>query len=302
MKILITGYKGFIGSNFWKYYTEQGGNQLFGMDIKDGPALENDCRTFFRNDTSTDWDLVIHAAAIVGGRAFIEGEPLSVATDLSIDSEMFNWALKVKPKHVLYFSSSAAYPIRLQTKKHFLKESEIDIQDMRSADFTYGWCKLSGEYLASFARKAGVNVHVVRPFGGYGETQDMTYPFPSIVERTKRGDDPCEVWGTGKQTRDFIHIDDLIAAMVIMIERDIPGPVNLGTGRPMSFNKLAKLMYKVAGKKIPKIKNEIGKPMGVFYRVADTTEMAKFYIPKITLEEGIRRSLEHQRNYPIENQ
>ena len=106
MKILITGHKGFVGRNFVKALPD---SEITGIDLKDG----NDCRDFFKTNTD-QFDLVIHLAAIVGGRATIEGEPLSVATDLSIDAEFFNWVQRTKPINTVYFSSSAAYPIVLQ--------------------------------------------------------------------------------------------------------------------------------------------------------------------------------------------
>ena len=96
-----------------------------GVDIKDG----NDCRDFFKV-CDDKFDLIVHLAAIVGGRETIENDPLSVATDLSIDAEFFNWAVRTKQKKVIYFSSSAAYPISLQAKgtKNKLKETNRAIR------------------------------------------------------------------------------------------------------------------------------------------------------------------------------
>ena len=115
MNILITGHKGFVGRNFLKKYSTEE-NNVYGIDIKDG----NDARDFFRTNNDT-LDLVIHLAAVVGGRQTIENSPLSVAVDLSIDSEFFSWCVRNKPKHVVYFSSSAAYPIEYQTKNSQIK-------------------------------------------------------------------------------------------------------------------------------------------------------------------------------------
>ncbi|HMP32339.1 MAG TPA: NAD-dependent epimerase/dehydratase family protein, partial [Saprospiraceae bacterium] len=93
---------------------------------------------------------VFHFAAIVGGRAKIDGDPLLVARDLSIDAEFFFWITRQKPERVLYPSSSAAYPINLQTEGGAiaLKESDINFNDMGQPDMTYGWTKLTGEFLA----------------------------------------------------------------------------------------------------------------------------------------------------------
>ena len=142
MKILITGHKGFVGRNFIKALPD---SDITGIDLKDG----NDCRDFFKTNTE-QFDLVIHLAAIVGGRATIEGEPLSVATDLSIDAEFFNWVQRTKPINTVYFSSSAAYPIDLQNSHRLLRlaEHDLNLDGVRNPDLTYGWAKLTGEYLA----------------------------------------------------------------------------------------------------------------------------------------------------------
>ena len=60
---------------------------------------------------------MLHLAASVGGREVIENNPLAVASDLTIDSNFWQWCLTAKPKKILYFSSSASYPLNLQKKK-----------------------------------------------------------------------------------------------------------------------------------------------------------------------------------------
>jgi nucleoside-diphosphate-sugar epimerase len=123
---------------------------------------------------------------------------------------MFQWALRTKPDHVVYYSSSAAYPIDLQGygSEHKLVEDDIDLDNVRLPDLTYGWAKLTGEILAKYAEQEGLRVHVFRPFSGYGEDQDLTYPFPSFIHRGVHRYNPFSIWGTGKQVRDFIHIED----------------------------------------------------------------------------------------------
>ena len=292
MKILITGHRGFVGKHFVKKL-EKEDHVITGLDIKD-PNSPTDCRDFFKYNDEV-FDLVIHLAAIVGGRATIEGEPLSVATDLSIDAEMFNWAVKTKQKKIVYFSSSAAYPIRLQTKtKHVqLRESDIDLSDISNPDLTYGWAKLTGEYLANFVKQTGTKVYIFRPFSGYGELQDLNYPFPSFIKRVVDRNDPFVIWGDGTQVRDFIHMDDICDAVMEAVSKDLPTPINLGTGIPTSFNELAELMFDIEGWKPKEIVHEANKPSGVMYRCCDPTEFVKLYRPKITLHDGIRRSLEH---------
>jgi len=285
MKILITGHKGFVGRYFYEYLYLYYSQDILGIDIKDG----YDCRDFFKR-SEEQFDLVIHLAAIVGGRETIEGRPLAVADNFSIDSEFFQWCLKTKPKKVVYFSSSAAYPTYYQVEGNERKLRE-DMADFSSKpDMTYGWSKMVGEYLASFVD----NVYVFRPFSGYGTDQDLNYPFPKYIERARNKENPFEVWGPGTQTRDFIHISDIVQAVLVAVEEDIKGPINLGWGRSTSFLQLAEMVTYYAGYN-PEIVTRPDKPVGCMHRVADATKMWEFYKPKITLEEGIERAMKRER-------
>ena len=287
MKILITGDAGFVGGYFHKALN---GHDITGVDIKNGI----DARKFFATD-ETYFDLVVHLAAIVGGRATIEGEPLSVAVDLAIDSELFQWALRTRPGRIIYYSSSAAYPIKLQDygSTHHLTESDIDLNNIQSPDYTYGWAKLTGEMLASYAEREGLRVHIFRPFSGYGEDQSLDYPFPSFIKRGVEKANPFKIWGSGNQVRDFIHMEDVVAATLEAVQQDIQGPVNLGLGRVTSFNELATLVANECGYS-PEFERILGAPEGVQYRVCDPTKMLSFYTPKISLEEGIARAVRAQ--------
>lgn len=285
MKILITGDAGFVGRAFHRALAKQR-HDITGIDLVNGKEV----RHFFATD-DTQFDIVIHLAAIVGGRMTIEGNPLSVASDLAIDADMFQWALRTRPKHIVYFSSSAAYPIFLQRLQYQQKLREIDInlEHIRTPDFTYGWAKLSGEMLASYARAEGLKVTVLRPFSGYGSDQALDYPFPSFIERAKRKADPFEVWGRGTQVRDFVHIDDVVGATFAAVINDVK-TMNICTGRPTSFIELAEMVMLQAGYLAP-IKNNLDAPIGVEYRVGDPTQMLQVYEPKISLEEGIALAL-----------
>ena len=76
------------------------------------------------------------------------------------------------------------------------------------------------------------------------------------------------------------------------VELDIEGPINLGSGVATPFIDLAEQVFKIAGWKPKKgIKLRTDKPVGVMYRCSDSSKMLSFYTPKISLEEGIKRSL-----------
>lgn len=287
--VLITGSHGFVGRAFQRYYANEPVD-LYLIDLKNW----TDCRDFFKVCVKR-FDLVIHLAAIVGGRARIEGDPLGVASDLAIDSDMFNWAVRTRQPRVVYYSSSAAYPVGLQGNENNprrLRESDIYLSrfELGMPDMTYGWTKLTGEMLAGYARQQGVAVHVLRPFSGYGADQDLDYPFPSFIKRASERQDPFPIWGSGRQKRDFIHVDDVVQGTMSIIDNDMQEPVNLCTGRATDFIELAEIAMAEAGYSAPVVPHKM-KPVGVMNRVGDPTLMSEFYTPKISLEEGIRSAL-----------
>jgi UDP-glucose 4-epimerase len=312
-RALVTGGCGFVGRHFVKWLLHNDYEVTVVDDLSTGlppdrwpPHLRVtpryahriafhfvDFREFARS-AAADFDLIIHLAAVVGGRLTIEGDPLAVATDLAIDATFFNWVVRQRPlpRRVFNFSSSAAYPIHLQTPEAHrpLAEEMIRFDEgMGVPDMTYGWAKLTAEFLARYAAKSyGLNVVSFRPFSGYGEDQDFTYPFPSVVRRAARRDSPIVVWGSGEQLRDFIYIDDVVRAAFACAEHMEPGSaLNLGSGTGTSFVELARTACRVIGHDA-EITNDPSKPEGVFGRVGDCTRMLMHYQPTVSLEEGIR--------------
>jgi nucleoside-diphosphate-sugar epimerase len=245
---------------------------------------------------------VFHFAAIVGGRLKIDGDPLMVALDLSIDSEFFYWITRHTPERVLYPSSSAAYPTSLQTVEGAvqLREGDIDFtKNLGTPDMTYGWTKLTGEFLAQIAAKHyGISIVCIRPFSGYGEDQETDYPVPAIARRAANKENPFEVWGSGKQGRDFVHIDDIIDFIQILMDNVHDGSAyNIGSGKLTSFLELIEVFTNIAGYK-PTIKPLLDKPVGVHSRYCDMSLVRKKFgwMPKISIEEGMRRVYEKQKS------
>lgn len=240
---------------------------------------------------------VFHFAAVIGGRATIDGNPMAVAIDLALDALCFNWAVRVQPDRLLYASSSAAYPVDLQGDGGAVALKETDIQfggRLGQPDMTYGWSKLTGEYLARIAHEHyGLHTACVRPFSGYGEEQDLTYPVPSIALRAARGDNPITVWGSGLQGRDFVHIDDCVEAMLRILARVSDGSgVNIGSGALTNFREVAGLFVRLAGYEAEVSPME-DKPVGVHSRYANIDHMVALldWRPEISLEEGFGRVL-----------
>ncbi|MFM0161110.1 NAD-dependent epimerase/dehydratase family protein [Paraburkholderia sediminicola] len=320
-KILLTGGAGFVGRHFVARFLQQGHEVhcvdpivplTGGIDPEQGWPLfdpreyanfkfyKQDCREFFKVNKDQDFDYAFHLAAMVGGREMIDFNPLAVAEDLSIDSEYWQWAKETKPKKTICFSSSAAYPVKYQRREGhiLLKEDLIDFgDDIGMPDMTYGWAKLTHEYLARVAyEKYGLESVTYRPFSGYGEDQDMAYPFPSICKRVLEnyGLKQISVWGTGEQMRDFIHIEDCVEGVLTTMDKVQDGSaINLSTGILTSFKAFAKRAASIAGFETEVIGTS-NKPEGVFARGGDTTLQEQLgFKYKTSFDDGIKRALSY---------
>jgi nucleoside-diphosphate-sugar epimerase len=294
MRVLVTGSEGFIGRHFATHF-EQHGHRVKRVDIRDPDyGRRFDCRIGFIREAWRNADLVIHAAATIPPIDERERNQLAVANDLAIDAAMFQWAAATKPDKIVYFSSSAAYPAHLQQPKHKLTEDDLNLDMFTNPDAMYGLTKLVGELQARELRKLGVEVLVVRPFSGYGEDQDASYPFPAMIDRALCHQDPFPIWGSGHQVRDFVHVDDIVGSVQALLDAGAEGPVNIGTGVPITMFELAHQVCLAADHK-PQWKVHEDKPVGVQYRCADISLMECYYTPTVTLEEGIVRALKARR-------
>jgi GDP-L-fucose synthase len=320
-KVLVTGGAGFVGRHMVKRLLEAGDEVhavdcvaefTGGIDPASGWPLfdpreyanfhfyKEDCRTWFARVKDTDFDYAFHLAAMVGGRLMIEYNPLAVADDLAIDAAYWGWAKDARPKKTACFSSSAAYPVKLQRPEGYqlLTEDMISFKsDIGMPDMSYGWAKLTCEYLAQLAyEKHGLKSICYRPFSGYGEDQDDAYPFPSICKRVlaERGAETLDVWGTGTQMRDFIHIEDCVDGVMTMIDKiDDGGAVNLSTGIFTSFIDFAKLAAGFVGYH-PEVKGLSDKPAGVHARGGDRTKQISLgFQPKTNFSAGVERALKY---------
>lgn len=307
---LITGTSGFLGRHFAQALTDRGW-RLHHCDPAPsrtylGLNVSRDALRLFRSSTER-YDLVIHCAARAPHRAAIDADPTHLASNLLLDAGLFEWAVRTGQKRVLYISSSAAYPVGYQVghPPYRLHESDVWLDQPISADLLreladdfhnllpdagYGWLKLTGERMAADAARSGLPVHIVRPFSGYGEDQGEDWPFGAFAARARRREDPFVIWGDGTQVRDWIHVSDLVAGALEVVERDVREPVNLCTGVGTSMIELVELFGKAAGYE-PELETHPEKPGGVAYRVGDPAKFHRIYQPKVSIAEGVERAL-----------
>ncbi|MFM9634748.1 NAD-dependent epimerase/dehydratase family protein [Streptomyces galilaeus] len=293
---LVTGSAGFVGRHMTAELRARGWD-VMPCDIANAvapgtpTARWHDALHVFQAVTQP-FDLVVHCAARAPHRAAIDGQPMNMAYNLQLDSAMFDWAVRTGQKRVLYLSSSAVYPVLLQDgdPRRLLHESATDMVHGIEPDAAYGWTKWTGEKMAAAAAAVGLPVHVVRPFSGYGEDQGEDWPFGAFIARARRREDPFTIWGSGDQVRDWIHISDVIAGALAVVDADVREPVNLCTGRGTRMYDLVQMICKQAGYR-PTIFVQPDRPEGVAYRVGDPVRMNDIYRPKVTIEEGVARAV-----------
>jgi GDP-L-fucose synthase len=137
---------------------------------------------------------------------------------------------------------------------------------------------------------------VYRPFSGYGEDQDDSYPFPSICKRalTNGNEELLTVWGTGDQMRDFIHIEDCITGVLETMEKiDDATALNLSTGIFTSFKQFAKMAAEACGYS-PEVAGTSDKPEGVFARGGDTAKQKSLgFTYTVPFREGVERAVRY---------
>lgn len=301
--ILVTGGTGFIGTHIVQELLERDVKIIIPVHIRrlmieyDEDKIETmyadltkqeDCIKILK-----DVDYVFHAAgdvayAGVGTKDLMR----AIVTNLTITSQMLYAALTTNIDRMLIFSSSTGYPVT----DHPIKEEEMWSGPAHPTYFGYGWMRRYIERIGEFvASKSDIKISIVRPTAVYGRWDSSGHVIPSLIRRAIKKEDPFIVWGTGKETRDFLHASDLARGCILMLEKCANcDPVNIGYGKPTMIRDVANIILKAANHEDADVTFDNSKPSTIPIRTVDTTKAKRLlhFEPKISLEEGLKDTVE----------
>ncbi len=161
----------------------------------------------------------------------------------------------------------------------------------------YAVTKLDGEYyLDLFAREGRIKTASLRFFNVFGPRQDPGSAYaaavPIFIDRALRGQ-PLTIYGDGEQTRDFIYVKDIAAALHFCAAGDAGGTYNVGYGRRLTINELAREVLRLTGSAAP-IEHQAERPGDVRHSLAAAGKLrAAGWAPRCTLEQGLAATVDH---------
>ena len=245
-------------------------------------------------------DIVILAAAKVGGIKANNDYPVEfLLENLRIQNNVIRSASQSGVRKLLFLGSSCIYP---KLAPQPIPESALLSGPLEPTNEAYAIAKIAGIKLCqAYARQKGKNFISVMPTNLYGPNDNFDLETSHVLaalvrkahEAKAQNEKQLIVWGTGKPRREFLHVDDLAAACLLLLEKyDSPEIINIGCGEDVTIRELAELVCEVVGFD-GKLVWDKTKPDGTPRKLLDVTKIRKLgWQPTIPLRKGIAQTYE----------
>ena len=294
MRIFVAGHRGLVGSAIVRRLRGSDDVELVLRDRQSLDLVDQGAVTAFFAETRPD--CVYLAAARVGGIRANDAYPAEFLRDnLMIQNNVIDAAYRSGVTKLLFLGSSCVYP---KFAPQPMREECLLTGSLEPTNEWYAIAKIAGlKMCQAYRRQYGFNAIAAMPTNLYGPGDNFNladaHVLPALIrkfhEAKQTQASEVEIWGTGTPRRELMHVDDLAAALVYLMDRyDNESPINVGWGVDVSISELAELVARVVGFR-GELRFDPKKPDGTPRKLLDTTRLkALQWEPRIPLEEGIR--------------
>lgn len=292
MKVMVAGSTGLAGSAVSRKFSKLGA-EVIGVNSSIVNLTRREQTFEFLKDMRPD--VVIDAAARVGGIGANDSYPVDfLSVNLQIQTNLMDASHEAGVERFIFLGSSCIYP---RDCPQPIKEEYLMTGPLEKTNSAYAVAKISGiELINSYRKQYGHQWISVMPTNLYGSNDNFdletSHVLPALVNRfvtaQESGAKAVTLWGSGKPRREFLHVDDLASAIVVLLEKyDESYHINVGTGVDIPIAELAEMIAHLAGFK-GQIAWDSSKPDGTPRKVLDVSRISGLgWRPEITLEQGI---------------
>jgi nucleoside-diphosphate-sugar epimerase len=242
---------------------------------------------------------VYNLSADMGGMGFIEHNKALCMLSVLINTHLLTAAREVGVEKFFFASSACVYAADKQISPEVTPLKELDTYPAMPED-GYGWEKLFSErmcrhFTEDFALTTCVGRYhnIYGPNGTYegGREKAPAAICRKVIRAKLDGKNEIEIWGDGQQTRSFTYIDDCLKGTRIMMDRGIPGPLNIGSSELVTIDQLVDIVEEIAGVKLQRC-YDLKAPMGVRGRNSDNTKIRELtgWEPSTSLRDGLEKT------------